>query len=283
MNAVALPPVRPVSLHAPGAPREFAGHALEAPIARGRFATVYRARDLRTGRRIALKLASVEALLAAGQPGDFAHEAHAMACVGTGAAPAVLGAGRTEDDAWLAMELLEADWRALPWPATVAQALRHLGAAARALAAVHDAGWVHRDVKPANLLLRADGRVALTDYATACRLGAPGTRTCIGTPRYTAPEQSQGAPADPAADVYSLGVLAHEWLAAAAPFPGATPTELVAQHLMAAVPVLPGNFAALQPLVTDLLAKDAAARPARGGDVALRLARITDTHTRQSS
>jgi len=152
--------------------------------------------------------------------------------------------------------------------------LRWLADAAAALAHVHASGWVHRDVKPGNLLLRPDGSVALADFGNAAAIGerpATPAGTIIGTPVYAAPEQSRGEAAAPAADVYSLGVVLFEWLTGAPPFPGRTPTELLGQHLLAPVPALPPALGAWQGLVRSLLAKDPLARPADGGALLARL------------
>ena len=92
---------------------------------------------------------------------------------------------------------------------------------------------VHRDVKPANFLLRGEEALVLADFGLAVPAGSsdaarPGS--LYGTPRYVAPEQLQGAPAQPAADVYSLGVLLHELLTGQPPFTGATLVEVLAQQ-----------------------------------------------------
>jgi serine/threonine-protein kinase len=146
--------------------------------------------------------------------------------------------------------------------------------AALALAAVHAKGWVHRDVKPAHLLLRDDGAVALCDFGSACRTGTRepvAARTVIGTPRYAAPEQIEGRSASPAADVYSLGVCAYELLVGHPPFRGETLTELFSQHVRAPVPRLPRDAAHWQEFIDALLAKDPARRPADGAAVSARL------------
>jgi serine/threonine protein kinase len=144
-------------------------------------------------------------------------------------------------------------------PLSRADAVRLLREAAHALAALHARGWVHRDVKPANLLLRADGSLALGDFGTACPSGTESVKpagTVTGTPRYAAPEQFQGAAAHASADVYSLGIVLCEMLCGHVPYAGETATELLAQHLLAPVPQLAPAHADLQPLVHAMLAKN---------------------------
>jgi serine/threonine protein kinase len=170
--------------------------------------------------------------------------------------------GRAGDWAYLVTEYAPGGDLAMRMRAglTADEALSFTRQAARGLAQLHRAGHVHRDVKPANFLLRADGTLVLADFGLAVRNGhvaAQDSRgTMTGTPRYAAPEQSQGAPATPAADVYSLGVLLHEMLCGRPPFAGETLMELLSQHLVAAPARLPAQLAALQPLVDRMLAKD---------------------------
>jgi serine/threonine-protein kinase PpkA len=108
-------------------------------------------------------------------------------------------------------------------------------------------------------LLRGDGSLALADLGCARERGKAGplpAGTVVGTPRYAAPEQSAGAPADPSADVYSLGVVLYELLCGQPPYPGTTLTELLCQHLLAPVPRLPLQRGAWQTLLDAMLAKD---------------------------
>ena len=150
------------------------------------------------------------------------------------------GALPTGEAAWIAGE--------------IADALRH----------AHARGVVHRDVKPGNILLGRDGHARLTDFGIArmlldARRADPGL--VQGTLRYMAPEQLAGAPAGPAADVFSLGAVFHEMLTGEPPFDARTPAELARQHLVgpAAPERLPRAFV---PLVCACLDPDPRRRPA---------------------
>jgi serine/threonine-protein kinase len=149
------------------------------------------------------------------------------------------------------------------------QALRWLEQAASALDRAHSNGVVHRDVKPANLLLDRDDNVHVSDFGIASTTGddtltAPGT--ILGTAGYLSPEQARGEPATPASDRYALGVVAFELLTGRRPYSGDTPTTEAFAHIHADVPSAVALDPTLPARVDDVfrraLAKNPAERPA---------------------
>lgn len=263
MHAVPMP--SSLAWRTLGTPRRGAALLQVAPAVPG-FRVL---RELGTGRRssawLAEEVASGATVVLKLQPADGATLHREWEIGAQIAGPHVVRIhdhGRHDGWAWLAMEYLPGGdlARRLRTPVHAQQALAWTRQAARGLAALHRAGYVHRDVKPANFLLRADGELVLADLGLAARAGAPATGFSLGavtgTPRYVAPEQLQGAPAAPAADVYGLGVVLHEMLCGRAPFPGETLMEVLAQHLLATPARLPAGLAGLQPLVDRMLAKE---------------------------
>ncbi|HET8628074.1 MAG TPA: serine/threonine-protein kinase, partial [Thermomicrobiales bacterium] len=152
-------------------------------------------------------------------------------------------------------------------PLLPATALGYLRQLAEALDYAHARGFVHRDVKPANLLFDAHDRLYLADFGIVKALeettGLTQTGTGVGTPEYIAPEQAQGR-ADARSDLYALGVIAYQLLAGRVPFSGRSTTEVLLQHLQAPVPLAPLRDPALglPPGVAGVLARALAKDPA---------------------
>jgi serine/threonine-protein kinase len=186
-----------------------------------------------------------------------------------------------EDDglAFLVMELVSGE----PLSAVLRQRapLSHaevrsiLGQAALALGVAHESRVVHRDVKPANIMLRPDGVVKLTDFGIARALDAAGhTRhgEMLGTPNYISPEQAMGEGATGASDLYALGVVGHEMLTGRKPFDRGTPIATALSHVREDPPPLPDDVPEdLARVVEECLAKDPQSRPQSAAAVAVRL------------
>jgi serine/threonine-protein kinase len=202
---------------------------------------VYRAEDPTLGRAVAVKVI----LTPAGQPLDpelekrFLREARLAARISHPGVVTVHDAGSDKGMLYLVMELVEGDslkqrLDAGFWPSR-AQALGLVAQVADALAAAHALGVVHRDVKPANVMLTGAGRVKVSDFGIAKAVGdateMTRTGTTLGSPAYMAPEQVKGEPLDGRADLFSLGVVLYELLLRRRPFASDTITTLVYQIL----------------------------------------------------
>ena len=242
-------------------------------IAAGGMGEVWRGEDVLLNRAVAVKL------LPTGRAGDesflarFRAEARYAASLSHPGIARVYDYGESAEfgGAYLIMELVKGE----PLSAILARAglspdatLDIVGQAARALDAAHQAGIVHRDIKPGNLLVAAGGTTKITDFgiATAVRAAQAShlteTGMVMGTAMYVSPEQATGAPVDASSDIYSLGVVAYECLAGHVPFMASEPLAIAYAHKHAPIPALPPDVP--QPvadLVYDMLAKTPAGRP----------------------
>jgi DNA-binding response OmpR family regulator len=175
-----------------------------------------------------------------------------------------LGIG--DDHAYIAMEYFpDGDLRKrIRKGISEAEALRYLEQMARALAAIHRIGVLHRDIKPGNVMLRSDDSIALIDFGLAKHLmtSVDLTRTgeIFGTPYYMSPEQGHGEAVDERGDIYGLGVIFYEMMTGQKPFVASTPMGVIYKHNHAPVPTLPASMRRLQPLIDMTMAKDPAHR-----------------------
>ncbi len=218
-------PRPPVGGPAPIAGTVLAGrYRLGGPLGSGGMADVVRAEDQRLGREVAVKLF---------RPGTdpdgeqrFEQETHTLARLRHPGLVALHDAGVEHGRAFLVMELVDGPTLAQELtrqPYDAAAATQVGLELARALAYVHEEGVVHRDVKPTNVLVEADGRVRLADFGVSQLAGSTGMTAVdetVGTASYLAPEQVRGEPAGPPADVYALGLLLLECLSGRPEYPG---------------------------------------------------------------
>jgi serine/threonine-protein kinase len=248
-------------------------YRLDAPIGRGGMGEVWRATDEVLGRPVAVKL-----LLGDGSDASaaarFRLEAQTAARLGHPHVVAVFDFGSWDGRFFLVMELVDGYSLAqqlesgyLPEADQVAVVATQ---SAAGLAAAHQQGIVHRDIKPGNLMLDAAGSVKIGDFGIARFVDDPSTALTmtgqiVGTSLYLAPERALGRTAGPASDVYSLGCVLYQLLTGRPPFQADTPTALLYQHIDSA-PVPPSQLgvqlpAAFESYLLGLLAKQPEQRP----------------------
>ena len=169
--------------------------------------------------------------------------------------------GFTGEHPYLAMEFLPSGTLAarIREGLTTRAAMRLLQQIAQALDAIHSRGIVHRDMKPANILFRADGRPVIVDFGLARDLTVNSTLTVAGqfiaTPRYMSPEQCIGRRVDARSDLYSLGAILYEMLTGTKIYDSANSADVISMHVSAPVPKLAPLLADHQPILDKLLAK----------------------------
>jgi tetratricopeptide (TPR) repeat protein len=239
----------------------FAGYRIEALVGRGGMGVVYRATDLSLERPVVLKLIAPELAEDERFRARFLKEPRLAASLDHPHVIPIYEAGEHNGQLYLAMRyvdgsdlgsLLERERRLAP-----ERALAVLAQVAGALDAAHRRGLVHRDVKPANVLLDRDGHAYLTDFGISKRLGGTLTDTAriLGTLDYLAPEQIRGGPVDGRSDVYALGCVLYECLAGVPPFRRESEAETLWAHMQEQPAPLRGH-AALDSVLRKALAKD---------------------------
>jgi eukaryotic-like serine/threonine-protein kinase len=258
-------------------------YELEQKIGEGGMARVYRGRDLRLNRRIAVKVLHSHYASEPGFLQRFHHEAQAAANLRHSNIVDVYDVGLDGDIHYIVMEYVDgSDLKALltrGGPLPVEQAVAIAEAVAQGLSAAHRIGLVHRDIKPQNIIVGPGGQVKITDFGIAkSALSTAMTETGVtfGTADYISPEQARGQPATPRSDIYSLGVTLYEMLTGRLPFSGESSIAVAMQHV-GEEPPPPRMFnpripPALEALVLRAMSKDPNDRPATAQEFARLLA-----------
>jgi serine/threonine protein kinase len=247
---------------APGA--ELGGYRIEDVAGRGGWSVVYRALDVAQGRPVALKTIAEELAGDQGFRARLRREREIGAAVEHPGLVPVLGGG----DDHIAMRWVDGATLRELLPVDPRRAAEIVAQVAGALDALHAAGFVHRDVKPSNVLVEASGHAYLTDLGLAKeidgRSGLTEAGRWLGTVDYAAPEQIRGEPVDGRADVYALGATLFQAVSHTVPYPRDTDEAKMLAHLNDPPPAAPAPFEAV---VQRAMAKDPAARFPSAGEL----------------
>jgi len=268
-------------------------YRLTGRVGGGGMGDVWGGVDLTLGRKVAVKVLLARYADEADFRERFRREARAIASLES---PGIVDVYDYDEcvlpggDAvsYLVMQLIEGDplsrrlgsWGRLH----VADAMRLVAQAAEALHVAHEAGIIHRDIKPGNMLVRPDGRLVLVDFGIARDPSAAtltATGAVLGTATYMSPEQASGLKATAASDIYSLGVVAHQALSGEPPFTADTPFVVASMHVRQPPPPLPADIPeAVREFVATCLAKEPSHRWANAGQMARAAHRLSDRPNR---
>jgi eukaryotic-like serine/threonine-protein kinase len=259
-----------ISSGPPSAGRRLGRYTILGPIGVGGMGAVYRARDERLEREVAIKTLFPELLLDEHSRGRFRKEALALARLNHANIAAVHDVGEEDGVDYIVMEFITGETlaaRLKRGPLAIAEAMSMVRQVAQALEEAHEFGVIHRDLKPGNIMITLKGTVKVLDFGIAKFVGLdvadPRTAdaaTCIGTPFYMSPERIQGKTVDVRTDLWSLGVVLYESLTGCRPFCGdslfATMQAIVDTPPIPVVELRPEAPASVQGIVTRLLRKD---------------------------
>jgi len=270
--AEVLPPSGVAALLSAGNAEVIPGYTLRLKIGESEKAVVYLASSAHRGHNVALKV-SKKLRDESAERQVLEREYTAIMAVHSPLVVEIYDYGVYAGFEYLAMEYLpRGDLKArIQRGVSEQEALHYVGQIAGALAVVHEAGLVHRDLKPPNVMLRENDAVALIDFGLARSLDgntvSTQTGVLLGSPYYMSPEQALGETLDARSDFYSLGIICYEMLAGQKPYTGGTAMEVLQQHVSAPLPLLPPALERYQPFLTRLLAKARGERFAAAAEI----------------
>ena len=251
------------------------GYTIARKLGQGGMASVYLAVQRSFEREVALKVMSPLLNSDASFAARFKREARIVAQLSHASIVPVFDVGEHQSCHYLSMEYLsggDLKRRILDGERDLGLALNVCTALSAALDIAHRKGFVHRDIKPDNILFREDGTPVLTDFGIARALDNGQSMTLagmlVGTPDYMSPEQVKGLDLDGRSDLYSLGIVFYEILTGAAPFKADSTLSIALKQLDEPLPSLPPEYSAYQEFLDCLTAKDREERFASGAEVA---------------
>lgn len=239
-----------------------AGYSIVRPLGKGGMAEVYLAIQQSVEREVALKILAPDL---AGDPAfseRFLSEARIASRLVHPNIVTVYDVGLEGQYHFLSMEYIPGfDLKQARYGLPLSKRLSVVKDIAQALNFAGRKGYVHRDVKPDNIMLHAeDGRAVLMDFGIArpshYGAGMTQTGTTMGTPHYMSPEQARGWEVDPRSDLYSLGVVLYLLLVGRVPFDADSPVAVGVQHVSEPIPLLPAELSVFQPILNTILSKD---------------------------
>jgi serine/threonine-protein kinase len=253
---------------------EIPGYRLVRPLGRGGMADVHLAVQVSLDREVALKFLAPALVSDDAARSRFMREARIAASLQHPHIVPIHDVGVHEGHPYIAMEYVPGGTVAtlLGKPVANHTALQIIRSMAGALDYAHAHGVVHRDVKPENILQRADGSYLLADFGIARAADRATILTCeglmVGTPQYMSPEQLRGQDIDGRADLYSLGIVLFQLLTGVLPYQANDGWALGMLHICEPIPRLPAACARFQPLIDSVMAKERHARPVSGAELA---------------
>jgi serine/threonine protein kinase len=246
-----------------GASLDHGRYELREPIATGGMATLYKAWDRRVERIVAVKVLRSLAKTDRRAIERFRREAHAAARLSHPNAVTIYDFLEERGEHYLIMEFVEGvnlkQYLAQKSALSPEEAVQIASQVCSVLQVAHDNGFIHRDIKPQNIMVTPDGQAKLTDFGIVRVMEAAGltnTGIVLGTADYLAPEQARGEPLSPASDLYSLGVVLYEMLAGRPPFVGSSAVQVAMQHANN-VPPPPTRYNPRIPRALELVVKKA--------------------------